>query len=517
MKKYIDVCQILSYNVKNIFLKGLPMFSSIIENFQNPQFWTKTKYGYSFPLNSNNLATYDQIRWFFKHHGISFDYQNGRFEIDDSAYKMIQKAFQYTSRPKLIFQADIYDTLSDDDWQYLENHVRVLYNTMPKHPTTRDKLIAQIDTRNFLRLLRESHMDSLMKNRLLNEFIQICRSREEEGHSSRLDIDMSQKALDKLTAEKADALHIRNGQQQVYSKRPGQVSDELLVSNLFHELRHVIQEEHGLSSYPSSQKKTSGVYLAIRELAIEAEAKAYTLLLESNKKSFVTKMLQSHTNNIADALSQDTESFSANHGFDENGIAATLRYLRIRSEEETLETLCNVFLAQNRRAALQVLQNDNVHFSVEEFNSLLDCVEEWKASYMPRIMQNIPQNKKDIPVSFFEMEDLQKYWEKAGGVHMNMEPLHVFSTEVAQNLGVYRAIYGEDAPNTYASRTFQPFPRHHFGHSKSLSDQRVYNILNCGNLRFINDDDYDLKDKFDGKRKTNNSGRKPSSSGYEYK
>lgn len=429
------------------------MLSTIIENFKNPQFWTKTNNGYSFLFQSDNLSTYDQLQWFFKKHNIGFvvRFGNKSVEIDDHAYDLIQKAFKYVARPQLLYGAEIYDTLSSDDWQYIENHMSVLYDPLPKHPTRRDELIAQIDTKNLLVTLREQYAGSIMKNRLLREFIEICRTREENGKPANWTIDMSQKALSRLEQENADALHIRNGQTLVYSKRPEQVADDLLIRNLFHELRHAIQEEYSLSTY-SPRKKTSGVYLAIRELASEVEAKVYELLLEKDTIPYVSKMLKSHTDNIVSLLLHDKETFSSNAGSDELMMASTFRYLQIRSEEETLQTLCNVFLAKNRMAAFQVLSTDNIRLSPDEFNSLMDYVENWKSEYIPRIMENIPHDKKDISVQFFEMEDLQKYWEKAGGVHMNLEPWHVFSKEVATNTGLYQAIYGEiDMSNCFGN------------------------------------------------------------------
>ncbi len=339
-----------------------------------------------------------------------------------------------------------YNDVTDDVWDLLSQHIWIKTNETDIFPpqTNSDRKRAVKNTAKFIKVLKENIGNVLLHNHLIYELAHIYQS-QKDAHD--LVIDITDEAQEKLERIKADGMaNYSNNSICISNKKTLSVNEVITIS--MHEIRHILQSHYLLQRWSLFDHiYDSSCQDYIRMLAIEAEAKGYSLLNKKEDYPFVGAIYDAHIKNVEkDVQKGKIKLPKGNYDSVQTKLTAITRFVRIEAEKRTLQTLCNVYLARNRFEAFQILKNDNAVIQSTLFNEMMNNVDEWKNYYFRYYKMNLKTDDKFLKINNQdESKKIEKRWKKTTGMRLNLSPASIFTPDVALELNIYSSIYGQNS------------------------------------------------------------------------
>ncbi len=356
-----------------------------------------------------------------------------------------------------------YNTPTEADWNYLKNHLFFKSSDSEKNPFITEQVPQ--NTHKFVDFIRQNITRSAIAQRIINEFIeqnrqqqiqskitqvliqQITKQSAQQPLSSlltaaqkRLTIDISPAA--QLELEKNNFGGCFKKKEYIVQIKRHTVSSKIIAIFL-HELRHVTQYLYKLDAFCQFDGITSSCQDFVRNLAIEAEARAYEYLFNIQDHPSENHIYHQHERQVLEQISLSQLPLRDNLSPEDKLLAIT-RYIQAVTMEKTIQTLCDVYLAKSRLEALKTLNQKGISLSPKQFNALMTSVDNWKKIYFNHyinyLIQDLSYNKQNEKNESTIIEE--RYLLQAH-LKMNLRGCQIFSRPIAENLGIYQSIYGD--------------------------------------------------------------------------
>ena len=419
------------------------MFAQIVNEMAKKDNWDPSIYGPCFDCSYFSNEDIGLIFSFFEKHDIipTYNYYSDRktfvknIILSEEDYKTFHQACKlYNKQTHLLEDAEIYEPLSDDELDYIKEHIKLELNEEVSDVETekqKSKLLNNV-------LKKVAH--KALATRILKEFLYLCKELERPNNPIYLTINMNENGQLQLENEQAYGLaSTRNGKPYIIMNNKDDINS-FFIGAFFHELRHINQK--GLLLSPSPKKNP--LSNLINSLAQEAEAKAYQLIIDGSE-IFSQDISHQLMHQMAHSVIEEKETVSYKKDLTQaEKIAATLRYMQIRTNEETIQLLCDSFLSKNRIEVYRQLNKKNIHLDPAIFNDLASAIEKWRNFYFSRNTNIYIEEEKKTPS--FDQQQLEDEWKIKTGLELSLSPTLVFSKEIAKSVGIHALIY-QKQPN----------------------------------------------------------------------
>ncbi len=352
-----------------------------------------------------------------------------------------------------------YNTPNENDWEFLKKHIFLKHDDTDKIDLTSENNRQHIDA--FIDLLRENTIHSPIAQRIINEFIQPHQqqrlqiriahcimnrnSTESSVHSlfkeppKKLIIDTSPSAHKELEKNKFLGCYKKN-------KYTIQIKHDLatiiFVSVFLHELRHTTQNYYKFNTHCQSDGIVSSCQNFIRNLAIEAEAKAFENIYNLANNRVENHIYHQHETHTLDELSIQSLPIRENIS-SEDKLLAIIQYIDAVTTEKTIQTLCDTYLAKSRIHAMRALNKNKIILSPQYFHTLMQTIEQWKKTYFAHYRNTLVTDEKfSHHNDENESQITENLFSLLAHLKIGLKGCQIFSKEVAQNLSIYHSIFG---------------------------------------------------------------------------
>lgn len=436
------------------------MIQQIIDLLNNTDLWHETDNGYVFELHNWTSNQQNTLVWLLQQLGIQSSLKLYNFlqanlylsHHDFQNLKSMCQPYVHVSDEPLTYSLtgwySLYNDITDKEWDIFRNNIYIKYNkedTIPPQ-TKAEKYRQELYTKKLVDYIRSKLPSTAIIKRIVHEFALLYTSKNNQFNPTKLVIDMSLDAMRKLTDKKISGYATWNGQNCCIHMYPLQSNtNKRAIFTFFHELRHSLQYNYQLFS---NAYKYDGIHSScqntIRFLATEAEAKAQTVVIEDSENAFIKHLKNAHEINILKKLQEDPCMLPIQKDCPlEQKLVAIKRYIQAKTEEQTIQTLCSVLLANSRVEAYHAFNKNDIHLTPSYFNIFMKIVENWKKFYFNEfsvlLVDDLSFAKENNPL---ESLTIQERWLRHAQLKLDLEPTHIFSKEVARNLGIYESIYG---------------------------------------------------------------------------
>ncbi len=378
----------------------------------------------------------------------------------------------FPTQQNFLMDIQLYNPLTNADWQYLCDHT-VLETDTP--PTT--------NKTHFFNKIYETALHSPLACRILNEFIFFCKSHHCKDSPFFLTIDVTEKADEILNKNNALGMaNIHTNGPYILLKNQTYTSQHTIIKTFFHELRHIIQ----MCLFLSPSKKNyalsaNNISYVVARHAIEAEAKAYDRLILKDKDSEIQTIFHHHINRLFKKSAHSTDfKIPYQSGLTQaQKIAATLKFIHIEAYEHSMQTLCDCLLSKSKLALYHVLNKKGIHLSTQNFNKLAHDVEQWRTYYFSHNL--LPIADSEQPVIFaYNAQHLESSWHTQTGLKLNLKTTDIFSSPILEQIGLKELIYGPapliEVPYRFIYQGIENTPNNIFNLFRERSYQCIQKI-----------------------------------------
>ncbi len=355
-----------------------------------------------------------------------------------------------------------YNDPVESDWEFLKKHFVLKTENAEKTPSISEKAYQR--TNNFINIIQNKIKHSAIAKRIINEFVQEHKqyyiytsiaqilTKQIYQHSvvqtpqdlfgelpSKLIIDISPQTQEYLKSKKFTGCFNKKD-YLIQLQRNLNVMD--MVGILLHELRHTIQHRYKFDILSKNDNITSSCHDFVRNLAIEAEAKAYENIYNLTNNQIENYIYHMHERQVLDELSEHALPIRRNIP-PEDRLLAIFRYIEACTTEKTIQTLCDVYLAKSRVYAMQALNKNKISLPPQWFHTLMKDIEEWKKTYFKHYHGTLILDKK---FSKFNDENesqiVENRFTSLARLRVDLRGYRIFSKQTARNIGIYQSIYG---------------------------------------------------------------------------
>ncbi|MBO7245085.1 MAG: hypothetical protein J6V53_07415 [Alphaproteobacteria bacterium] len=422
------------------------MFYQIINEIGNIKNWIHSGNEFSVDVSQYYQEDIDLILDFLKINGLNPSLDT--FTTKEENYCNIilsQKDFNtfhnginaYKNQKNLLENGELYDPLSEEELNIIKDHITLKFDEQS------DANKDQKRKDEFFEVIQKQAPYSCLANRNLNEFLFLLQEKDQTNFPIHLTIDLSNETLPVLEKEQANGLATRRNNQPFMMMKPLTDKNISFSSNtFFHELRHIIQMTYGLIS--SKRQSNSDVSYILDTLTGEAEAKAYELIICSQKKDFISSIVEQTIQKKALDTVKNPSLVPYSHNLSkEEKIGATLRYIQIEAYENVLDLICQIYLQSSRIKIYNFLNKNNIHLSSFLFKKLAEHVEYWRNYYYPRTIYYAPKSEENSNTDINIIKELEERWLNKTGLHLSLSPSHIFSKDIAESFSISPSIYPE--------------------------------------------------------------------------
>lgn len=435
------------------------MIQKIIDILNYTEAWYENDLGFMVGCFEWTIQEENTVSWLLNELGIDgiikpYNFYKRHLILSYKDYQTLknicqnyQKNADLISVNSLTGRYAVYNDLTDDDWDVFQNSIYVKYHNETVLPpqTKSDKIHSEIYAKNLVSYVRHHLPSCRMANRIIHELTGFYRKFGHLFEMPKIVIDMSPDAVLELEKKHVKGLFQRKNRNLTIKLHSFTFfRNQNFISVLFHELRHVLQNMHGLFIPAIQDNISSSCQDVIRFITTEAEAKAYTILIEPSSRFIAEDLNKIHEINILTELQTQNQILPIQKNCSSVQKLANIKaYVQAKSEERSIQTLCDIFLASTRKEAYSNLNKNNVYLSPSIFDEIMQHIENWKNFYYNYM------SKLFVPDELFgtkndECESLltERRWQEKTGLKLYLKPSVIFSKEVARNIGIYKSIYG---------------------------------------------------------------------------
>ncbi len=418
---------------------------------------------YQFPIDTLSTSEINDGMWLLHEIGLHPKIKKGDnsafITLSAKEYQQLQTALNARYEPFTLFKQDVpyptdlineysyYNDVSEEAWQFLSKHMQVktdnnsCENTPDNLRRKKENVLKCID------IIRSNMGDIVSDNRIINELVNLYQSfKEDKQYLPDLVIDLTSQAQEKLKRNRLNGSASRVG-NDIGLRTDEHIEPYIVLQIFMHEFRHITQKYHQLDLSANEDKIVSSCQDYIRTLAMEAEAKAYSLLDLRKDNAFIDDIIQNHIRNIETELKQKKIHLpDGEYKTPAQKLTGINRFVQAEAEKRTVQTLCNAYLARSRYAAYTVLKADKISLRPTRFNEMMTSIDEWKNFYFnSQKSLLIPDSKFNNKNHEHESIIIEQRWKDQSKITLNLAPQSLFSEQAAANLEIYESIYA-DAP-----------------------------------------------------------------------